>query len=55
MTNYNKVKNAAKEEGWAAVKLKKKITAKITLQSLKKQRFKTDNIYILCLFSNSTF
>ncbi len=53
--NYNKVRSAAKEEGWVTVKLKKRMTAKIILQSLKKQRFKTDNIYTLCLFFNSTF
>jgi len=36
VTNYNKVKNAAKEEGWVTVKLKKKMIAEITLQLLKK-------------------
>jgi len=30
MTNYNKVKNTAEEEDWVTVKLKKKMTAKIT-------------------------
>ena len=53
--NYNKVKSAAKEEGWVTAKLKKRMTAEITLQSLKKWRFKTDNMYTLCLFFNSTF
>ncbi len=36
VTNYNKVRNTAKEEDWVTVKLKKKMTAEITLQSLKK-------------------
>ncbi len=54
-TNYNKVRSAAEEEGWVTVKLKKRMTAEITLQLLKKQRFKTDNMYIFCLFFNSTF
>ena len=55
VTNYNKVRSVAKEEGWVTAKLKKRMTAKITLQLLKKQRFKTDNMYIFCLFFNSTF
>jgi len=55
MTNYNKVRSAAKEENWMTVKLKKRITVKITLQLLKKQRFKTDSMYTFCLFFNSTF
>jgi len=36
VTNYNKVKSAAKEEDWVTVKLKKKMIAEITLQLLKK-------------------
>ena len=55
MTNYNKVRNIAEEEDWVTAKLKKKMTAEITLQLLKKQRFKTDSMYTLCLFFNSTF
>ncbi len=55
MTNYNKVKNTAEEEDWVTVKLKKKMTAKITSQSLKKWRFKINSMYTLCLFFNSTF
>jgi len=31
MTNYNKVRNTAKEEDWTAVKLKKKMIAETTL------------------------
>ena len=31
VTNYNKVESAAKEEDWITVKLKKKMTVKITL------------------------
>jgi len=31
MTNYNKVRNIAEEEDWVTAKLKKKMTAKITL------------------------
>ncbi len=53
--NYNKVRSAAEEEDWVTAKLKKRMTAEITLQSLKKQRFKTDSMYTLCLFFNSTF
>ena len=53
--NYNKAESAAEEEGWAAAKLKKRMIAEITLQLLKKQRFKTDSMYIFCLFFNSTF
>ena len=53
--NYNRVRSAAEKEGQVTVKLKKKMTAEITSQSLKKQRFKTDSMYTLCLFSNSTF
>ena len=55
VTNYNKVRSVAKEEGWVTAKSKKKMTAEITLQLLKKQRFKTDSMYILYLFFNSTF
>ncbi len=29
--NYNKVKNAVKEEDWVTMKLKKRMTAEITL------------------------
>ncbi len=36
VTNYNKMRSTAKEEDWVTVKLKKKMTAEITLQSLKK-------------------
>ena len=53
--NYNKAENAAEKEDWVTVKLKKKTTAEITLQLLKKQRFKTNSMYTLCLFFNSTF
>ncbi len=53
--NYNKVRSAAEEEDWVAIKLKKRTTAEITSQSLKKWRFKTNSMYTLCLFSNSTF
>ncbi len=31
VTNYNKVRSAAEEEDWVTVKLKKKMTVKITL------------------------
>ena len=55
VTNYNKAENTAKEEDWVTVKLKKRMTAEITSQLLKKWRFKTDNIYTFCLFFNSTF
>ncbi len=55
VTNYNKAENTAKEEDWVTVKLKKRMIAEITLQLLKKWRFKTDNIYTFCLFFNSTF
>ena len=55
VTNYNKVRDTAKEEGWVTAKSKKRTTAEITSQSLKKWRFKTDSMYTFCLFFNSTF
>ena len=47
--NYNKVRSAAEEEDWVTAKLKKRMIAEITLQLLKKQRLKTDSMYIFCL------